>query len=381
MDELDALKKKYNLQDFAEHKLGIKRKKGNQFHCFTKNHKNGDKNPSLLIEDDHFKCMGASCGIKGDIIELVKAHRQCDFKAALEFLQPGSLRQISFKKEKPKLSLEKILNNRKFSASADYLSFMETFWDILKGSSLSPNAQRWLNSRSIDQSVAYELGCREVSAKKHELIEFMKGFDLKGVGFSKDDKKNGLKVWYPLKNFSNDNILFPCFHPKFHFPVQWRSRLFRPWYIKGSLIKIVAQYNLTNGMIPLGLARKPYRDIVIICEGEPDYLSFADAGRKITKEHGYQVDVIGLCAVNQGWSHSWTSVLKDAAYILIAVHDQAAGKQLAAQLVKSYALSYGMEKAKYHIFRRLLDEENDANDLHKKGLLTDFIKESIKGGL
>src|SRR5947209_17705764 len=62
---------------------------GRRARCFNgAAHQGGDDaRPSLtfLPNSNRFQCF--SCGVKGDVIDLVKAVRRCDFKAAVEWIQ------------------------------------------------------------------------------------------------------------------------------------------------------------------------------------------------------------------------------------------------------------------------------------------------------
>ena len=99
-EEIQNLINQYDLRDFAERELGIKRHgNSNSFHCFAANHhKNGDANPSLVIYKEYFKCFG--CGISGDIFNILHQCKNLDFKEALAYL--GKTTSVPFIK-KPRL--------------------------------------------------------------------------------------------------------------------------------------------------------------------------------------------------------------------------------------------------------------------------------------
>jgi DNA primase len=67
--------------------LGFELGRGNSnARCFSSNHANGDRNPSLGldIKTNRFKCF--ACDIQGDTIELVMQAKDVDFKEATEWL-------------------------------------------------------------------------------------------------------------------------------------------------------------------------------------------------------------------------------------------------------------------------------------------------------
>lgn len=69
-------------------------------HCFSTNHKNNDRNPSLGLDlkANRYKCF--ACGISGDSIELVKQAKSLDFREATEWLSDAFRVDISHFKQK-----------------------------------------------------------------------------------------------------------------------------------------------------------------------------------------------------------------------------------------------------------------------------------------
>lgn len=68
--------------------------------CFNESaHSHGDKNPSLVLQPDtnSFECK--SCGEKGDVFTLIQKIKGCEFKEAVNYLDPDFYRK---KEEKPK---------------------------------------------------------------------------------------------------------------------------------------------------------------------------------------------------------------------------------------------------------------------------------------
>ena len=84
--EITALKARIDVCNLA-HRLGVHVLANDRdAHCFNAGaHRNGDRNPSMRLFEDGYKCYG--CGIKGDAIDMVKAIRRIGFREAVEYLQ------------------------------------------------------------------------------------------------------------------------------------------------------------------------------------------------------------------------------------------------------------------------------------------------------
>jgi hypothetical protein len=371
--EIQNIVEKYDLASVAETDLGLKRYgTTNRYHCINKDqHRNGDANPSLVIYKEFFKCFG--CGIKGDIFELLKLALSLDFKEALEYL--GKEPQNQFR-PLPKIAREKMQVSRTSSLSSDYLSFMKELWEILIETPLSENASAWLKSRGIKPDTAYKMGCRELSSEPLAIKRLLTHkYDPSSVGFASPDNKE--KLWFPLKNINtHKGLLFPSWIANHDFPIQWRCRLYQPWNFDGRLTKSLAQYSKSK-IIPLGL-KKSNPDLSIICEGEPDFLSLYQVASDLLGISP-TFNIIGICAIAQGWEPEWTSSLVSSQKIVIAVHDNHEGKTFAAKVARNIVKIKGLDFAKSNVFRMLFDENNDANDFHKNGKLNEWLLNLLIG--
>ena len=369
--EIQNIIEQHDLAVFAETRLGIPRISGtSSFHCFNKDHhRNGDANPSLVIYKDFFKCFG--CGIKGDLFELLNITLNLDFKQSIEFLKSDIKTRAKYSPPQPVKAL-----SLKFNPSEDSLKFMYEFWNILKETLLSDSAKNWLESRGITCATAYKIGCREISSSPLAIKRLVSySFDPSSVGFAHPTNKN--KLWFPLQNLNHHTcLLFPSWSLGYEFPIQWRCRLYKNWNIAGKTIKSLAQYS-SGKIIPLGM-KKSDSKITIICEGEPDFLSLNQVSSDLFGKVP-SINIIGTCAISQGWQSEWTSSLINSQKIVVAVHDNHEGKSFAAKVARNIVQAKGIEFARNNVFRMLFDEKDDANDFHQRGMLNEWLINLLKG--
>jgi len=95
-DQLDLLRSENNILSVAN-KLNLSlrhldenSKESVSLHCpNTSKHKNNDKTSSLVLlpRINRFRCY--TCGVEGDIFELIKLVRNCNFPEAIKFLNPN----------------------------------------------------------------------------------------------------------------------------------------------------------------------------------------------------------------------------------------------------------------------------------------------------
>jgi hypothetical protein len=253
---------------------------------------------------------------------------------------------------------------------------MMELWEILLDTPLSEQANAWLKSRNIAPEVAYKVGCRELSSEPLAIRRLLTHkYDPSSVGFASPDNKE--KLWFPVKHInSHKGLVFPSWISNHDFPVQWRCRLYEPWNFAGKLTKALAQYSKSK-VIPLGL-RNLDPNLTIICEGEPDFLSLHQAASELLGKSP-TFNIIGICAISQGWESEWTSSLLSSQKIVIAVHDNHEGKNFAAKVARHIVQLKGLDFAKNRVFRMLFDENNDANDFHRIGKLNEWLLNLLMG--
>lgn len=360
--EAQALKKQINLLDLAK-SMGIKQN-GPLFHCFnSKEHRNGDKNPSLSIQPGYFKCFG--CGIAGDVYAFFQAIEGTDFLESKKRVLALLGNDIPI----PKMTYTGHSEKMPPVVTQPFLGLMKDIWAIVEPLPLTVQAESYLLSRGIHEpKIAHELGFRDFSPQKNEINAILKRYDLKEMGFEREGK---LCPSFRIL----DGLKIPLFCPSKTFPVGWRTRLYQPW----KSIKELGSYRQDLTPFPVGY-KDPEAEILIIAEGTPDYLSFYQAWTHLwDKVERIHFDVWGVVSLSSGWKSSWNSVLQKYKHVLVASHDTKQSHIFAGQIAEALKNIHG-ERASSVFTRKLLAESNDANDLLKQGKLDRWVLDALKGG-
>jgi hypothetical protein len=158
-------------------------------------------------------------------------------------------------------------------------------------------------------------------------------------------------------------------------PEVYRWRLFKPITVQRRPLKTLAMPG--QPVLPLGihvpdlwLDEARSSRLVIVCEGEPDWMSLYDAMQT-------EAGVLGLCDVARGWSPACTGAIQNARYVVVMAHDTEKGRRLFEGLWRALVTVWGPEEASRRCIRWLVDEDNDCNDLHRAGLLRDRIRSGL----
>ena len=206
------------------------------------------------------------------------------------------------------------------------------------------------------------------------MLDVLKEYNTEELGLTKTDKEEK-KIFPPLKDLTSPvGLCFPAFDPHYDFPFQWRCRLYKPWKLK-----VQAQWSIGLGTLPLGLhlpisrLRNDPIDLLLITEGEPDYLSMYEAWRQLWRLGLRKwLDVISV--VSGDWKQEWDFLLRDAKKIIICTHETQHGKDVAGGVARATILLHGRMKASQICKRYLFDENQDANDFLRQGKLTEWLK-------
>lgn len=230
--EAAELKAQVDVRELARY-LDIKVHANNKLaHCFNSSgHKNGDKNPSLLLFGDSYTCKG--CGIHGDAFDLVMAAKQVTFVEAKSLIMSfkGVIEERRHHKYRSntreylravKLPPEKLKPSR---PTDTYLKAMKSLWELLRASPMTEAARTWFHGRGLNPGIAQELGCRDFSASYDSIVLLLKGYNTDLLGFSRFE--NGKrKIWGALREPAKPvGVCFPAYHPNYDYPIQWRCRL------------------------------------------------------------------------------------------------------------------------------------------------------------
>jgi hypothetical protein len=113
-------------------------------------------------------------------------------------------------------------------------------------------------------------------------------------------------------------------------------------------------------------------DVLLVAEGEPDWLSLHDA----TRGHA---GVLGVCDVARGWRPEWSDLLRRPGRVLVTAHakdDAEAGKggALAKQVGAELVRLRGADEARRRFLWHAFPEADDANDHHRRGELAPLLQ-------
>ncbi len=305
------------------------------------------------------------------------------------------------------------------------LEIMQRIWELVSPLDLTKDACTWLKSRGLDPRIAHAYGCRDWSPVSDELIRTLSDFspeELEQAGLIRH-QEDRRKTWTGLRAVKGDDwaqgLGVPIVHPGWPIaPIAWRWRLFHPFKTRdGKTFKAIAQYSGEPRMpsIPLGstpltaealepLAKWPARSktpdtpryAVIICEGEPDWLSMAEVSTLIDSDL-YLVPV-GLIAMSHGYPPSMSGLLEEAEAIL-CIMDRGntnkkwakTGGQVVIDQIRGTLMFRGMERGddfeacfervNRSILSALQEDDHDVNDLHKDGKLLPLILDTMRDHL
>lgn len=301
------------------------------------------------------------------------------------------------------------------------LDLMKAIWELVGPLELTQEATKWLKSRGIDPAVAHAYGCRDWTARREEILTLFKEFspqDLIASGLKReqDDK---LKKWCGLRALDGDGwaqgLAVPVVHPGWPMaPIAWRWRLYNPFKTKsGQSFKALAQYGGEPSVpaIPLGvappsaytlkeiaqwplLAQDPMNPeyVIVVCEGEPDWLSIADVSSKL--ETGVYIVPIGLVVMSHGYPLDYIGLLEDAKRVVCMMDEgrtvkkwNKPGGAVVVDKIKAQMLYMMQQKGKSfeHAFSwvnetlvsALQPDDQDVNDLHKDKKLEPLIEELL----
>lgn len=505
----DRLRTELDCRQLAEH-YGVRfRKRSTGWwlaHCFnSESHRRGDRNPSLSISAQGYKCFSANCAISGDaftmiahfeglslredfeeILKIASAKADLDYSTLrLEEKQRHASRPVyknptqwkRYKKReererrrrktdqlkygalsparnpltqpepKPKAPSEDLrhtiyrfmvstldpntpppLNDHfpdpfqdAFSIDPRHkrLEIMQNIWDIVAPLDLSDQAVKWLKSRGINPDIAHAYGCRDWSSAADQLRELLSLYsveELEQTGLVRT-QQNKQKIWTGLRALQREDwaqgLGVPVVHPGWPVaPIAWRWRLFNPFKTRdGKSFKAIAQYSGEPHMpsLPLGmtpptssalkdLSRWPSlsstpeepRYAVVLCEGEPDWLSVAEVSSHI--ESDLYIVPVGLIAMSHGYPPHMSGILEGAERIVCVmdrgntnkkyaltggevVVEQVRGTLLYQAMMNNEPFEHAFNRIENKIVSSLQKDDFDVNDLHKHGQLQPLIEQ------
>jgi hypothetical protein len=419
LDVKEEIRRRIDVRELArESGVKVKSSSGASWtaHCFNgAAHNHGDKNPSLSLYADGFKCHG--CGIGGDVFELWGELYGVDFKTALtELRDRAGLSEADATGTATRRVRRRIIAAPEPSKTQDDTrpddvrrGVWRDLWAILDEAPPTDAAGDWLNSRGIGAGCAHAYGCRDWTARRAEIVEYLRGLNgdqWRAAGLVNADGK----PWYPLEALRSKperrGLAFPVWHPDVaEHPMGIRWRFYRlPW--KGGK-KALGQPTPAgqSGLSVLGqpLAHESARCLyywphfapedsggwpllardrakrapvaVLILEGETDWLAAADA--MVDVETPWRILPVALCTMSAGWPDWLTPIIAGADKIICLTDfgkgDKPAGVLVTRQAAKSLAYELGPDRYTRVYRSHLLPDADDAAKHHERGELRPLI--------
>lgn len=349
--------------------------RGKSCRCPDPNH--NDVVPSCSIDGQGWHCH--ACGSKGDAIALMQLLTGCTFGEAADAL----LHRLGDRLERRGLTLAPTPAGLYLRDTAKYLvppteeriEAMRRVWTIVAGSLRADSlCAKWLVRRGIDVSVAAELGCTDWERVAKDLEADMVRWptEVKAHSGLYDADR---KPWFPLRQIydgTNSGVAIPCHHPAVPWPVSWRWRWDKPLQWAKRTIKTHAMH---GPVYPVGLrTHGPFvpspigASVVLICEGEPDWLSLHTL-IAATPKYRDELSAIGICDVAGGLKSEVIASINPKARIILATHDNAASQTVVRDFLALVLPSR----------RRLalVPEAHDLNDRLQQGVLGEWLKGAL----
>jgi len=381
-DRKEEIKRTVDCRDLADH-LGVEitRRHGREFQARCPNghaHKHGDKNPSMTIRADRFTCWASTCGERGDCFALVQLVRGCDFRDALRYLADwtgvgldGGHRTPPAPAGKTGAGQRRTEPKKPEPIPEARAETMARIWEAVEPLDLTDEAVDWLAGRGIRPKVAHALGCRDWRPAFGRIKAILAR--LESVEAKQQAGVYNLegRPWWPLAESMQDNprafgLCVPVFDGEHKAPMAWRWRLYNPGKLKTMAQPGAGIPPLLGLHVPLSdgaLKAVESAPVVVVCEGEPDWLSLHDAAEG-------KAAVLGLCAMATPWQADWTRHLDKARLVVFMCHDDhGGGEKKFSELYRSAVARWNKAEADKRLVRYLVDGGDDCNDMHKRGEL------------
>lgn len=495
--ELEDIRQRLDCRQLAE-RYGVRfRNRSSSWwlaHCFNAEaHAHGDRNPSLSVGPQGYKCFSANCAISGDVFTLIAEFEELDVRQEFERVlqisaehagldyeelrdagaagyrdswssrsssrrwneprrtpKPPRRGQTSSPRSRSRRGRGPLGHARRRGRSGTRqgpprmaahlpeshessfeidprhvrLEIMKRIWEILAPLELPDRARDWLSGRGIRPEIAHAYGCRDWGQGGEALVAMLEGYDVEELvdaGLAREDGETGrLKRWVGVRAARGESwargLGLPLVHPGWPMaPIAWRWRLYRPFETRrGATLKALAQYGGRPAFpsIPLGItppgaqalarvARWPSqaadpeapRHAVVLCEGEPDWLSVADVAAELDTD--LYVVPVGLVAMSHGFAPEFVGLLEEAERIICVMdrgraHPRWEGKtggQVVVDQIRGLLLEGGrargedfdtcFERVDNMIVEALQPDDRDVNDLHVQGTLGRLIRETL----
>jgi DNA primase len=303
---------------------------GNRARCFNaQGHQHGvDRNPSLHFWSDTNRFMCFACGVAGDVIDLVRAVRQTDFRSAVEWITAQAT---------CRLPVQTAMVRGRVVPDAAAREVYEALFELTFPIDERMPAGRYLISRGIVPTVASAAGSRQVGDPGELWAALV-------TRFGEDRLRTaGLVSRRNRFLFGGHSLLF--FYMDGGQPVYVQAR-----DITGQATAKELSLAGLGSPVPYNAdqLRHPL-DRVVVCEGCIDTLSAIQLG----------YSAVGVPGV-AGFRTDWYDRFRNVGTVVLLFDNDDAGLRAAAELRAQFRLR-GIRADAVHPVR-----ENDVNDVLKK---------------
>jgi DNA primase len=303
---------------------------GTRARCFnTAAHKGADAHPSLVFLTDvnRFKCY--ACGIKGDVIDLVRAVRQSGFRDAVRWLE--DLAGPEFRADPPPAAVQRSSSTPDAQACEVYLAMYEASYEI----DAEMVAGRYLIGRGLDLQLANQHGAVQYDQAQELWDELLGKFGQDRLRAAGLVSRSGQFL------FARHRLLL------FYFDVEDPPLYVQARDIAGEAgVKELSLAGL-HSPVPYNvklLRQRPAE--VCICEGCIDTLSAIQLG----------YPAVGVPGVT-GFRREWFELFRGVRHVHILFDNDEAGQRQAAEL----RAQFRMRGVRTDVYRPR--ELKDINDL------------------
>ena len=319
---------------------------------------------------------------------------------------------------------------------------MGRIWQLTEPFGLTDEARRWLRSRSIRPMVAVAYGWRDWSPRYEEIRAALADVDFedwKRAGLLNGD---GDDAWYPLRKLRDGDktehgLAVPVWHPDLETPVAYRWRTYRDdayrkvyqqtdgtddwrepplglrepspamhvmmaqhdrgWLYSNVDIETARQWIGTASddaeadTTPRPLGNFPGPWMAVICEGEMDMLSVADAALEL--ETKMRIVPVALTRKASPMADEVLDQLAGADRVHVALDapddgesGEESGEKLPAWVARKNEINralvarHGDQAARKRLTYAPVREGDDLNDWHEDGELTGYLRHFMEQG-